>query len=183
MEQSQRPELVHTAFLMKAILIPLLSRAVLPRRVKTAYGIYNEGKSNVTTIEAGGSIKTTGIGAKAFIITGSGNTTNVAGSITTSGDQDTSVDDVNAPSDGIRNTGGNTTNVSGTVTTTGVGARGIYNAGGSNTTTVSGSIKTEGKSARGIVNNGTNNVTIITETGSIKTADINSIGFRQTDTR
>ena len=63
-----------------------------------------------------------------------------------------------------------------------MGARGIYNAGGSNTTTISGSIKTEGKSARGIVNNGTNNVTIITETGSIKTADINSIGFRQTDT-
>ena len=33
-EQSQRPELVHTAFLMKAILIPLLSRAALPRKVR-----------------------------------------------------------------------------------------------------------------------------------------------------
>jgi len=147
-----------------------------------AHGIYNNGQSNETTIETGGSIKTTGLGAEGVFNQGRGNTTNVAGSITTSGDKDTSVDDVNAPSDGIRNTGGNTTNVSGTVTTTGVGARGIYNAGGSNTTTISGSIKTEGKSARGIVNNGTNNVTIITETGSIKTADINSIGFRQTDT-
>ena len=33
-------------------------------------------------------------------------------------------------------------------------------------------------SARGIVNNGTGNVTIITETGSIKTAGINSTGIQ-----
>ena len=88
---------------------------------------------------------------------------------------------VNAPSDGIRNTGGNnTTDVSGTVITKGVGARGIYNAGGSNTTALSGSIITEGNNARGIVNNGTGNVTTITKTGTIKTTGNGSTGIRQT---
>ena len=33
-EQSQRPELVHTAFLMKAILTPPLSQVILTRRAK-----------------------------------------------------------------------------------------------------------------------------------------------------
>jgi len=123
------------------------------------YGIYNEGSDNTTTMS--GSISTTGYRGYGIYNKGSGNTTIMSGSISTTGFRGGVVyygDD-------------NTTTMSGSISTTGIEGFGIWNYGSGNTTTMSGSISTTGEKAYGI-NIGDNNTTTISSFGDNNTTTV-----------
>jgi len=123
------------------------------------YGIYNEGSDNTTTMS--GSISTTGYRGYGIYNKGSGNTTIMSGSISTTGFRG-----------GLVNYGDdNTTTMSGSISTTGIEGFGIWNYGSGNTTTMSGSISTTGEKAYGI-NIGDNNTTTISSFGDNNTTTV-----------
>jgi hypothetical protein len=130
----------------------------------SAYGIYNDGDSNTTTMS--GSITTAGSNADGISNNGASNTTTMSGNITTTGSQANGIKE-----DGDGNT---TTTMSGNITTTGFNANGIYNEADSNTTTMLGSITTAGSAADGIINLGDSNTTtisgIVSATGAASSA-------------
>ena len=132
-----------------------------------AYGVYNSGADNVTTVL--GTITTSYTGSTGVYNDGDDNTTTLSGSIFTNGHH----------SEGISERGeGNTTNVSGNITTTTTASVGIAGMGNKNSTTLSGSISTEGTyftrmggeyAARGIDYYGNENSVIISSEGNITT--------------
>jgi len=132
-----------------------------------AYGVYNSGADNVTTVL--GTITTSYTGSTGVYNYGDDNTTTLSGSIFTNGHH----------SEGISERGeGNTTNVSGNITTTTTASVGIAGMGNKNSTTLSGSISTEGTyftrmggeyAARGIDYYGNENSVIISSEGNITT--------------
>ena len=123
------------------------------------YGIYNEGSDNTTTMS--GSISTTGYRGYGIYNKGSGNTTIMSGSISTTGFRGGVVYYGDA----------NTTTMSGSISTTGIEGFGIWNYGSGNTTTMSGSISTTGEKAYGI-NIGDNDTTKISSYGDNNTTTV-----------
>jgi hypothetical protein len=123
-------------------------------------GIQTSGDGNAITVTEAGSI-TTGTGDNAYGIYNNGhdNTTTMSGSISTTGDGTVSS---TLRGYGINNEGnGNTTIMSGSISNTGQYGYGINNVGSGNTTTMSGSISTTGRLSYGIYNNGNDNTTIM----------------------
>ena len=130
----------------------------------SAFGIYNLGDSNATTML--GSITTAGQSAHGIHNYGNSNTTTTSGNITSTKER----------AHGIFNLGdSNTTTTSGNITTAGMNTYGIYNNGGNNTTTTSGSITSTKENAYGIFNNGASNTT--TMSGNITTAGMSAFGI------
>jgi hypothetical protein len=128
-----------------------------------ARGIYNFGDTNITNVT--GSIKSSENGRQAIQNTGDNNTTTVLGSVSTSRDSATAIDNVG---------NGNKTISSGTVSTTGDASHGIGNTGDDNVTTMSGNISTSGDSSSGINNYGGGNSTTVS--GTITTSGEDSDG-------
>jgi len=118
-----------------------------------ARGVYNSGDNNITSIS--GSIKSSQNGKHAIDNTGDNNTTTMSGSVSTTRDNATAIDNVGDD---------NKTISSGTVTTAGDASHGIGNTGDDNVTTMSGNISTSGDSSSGINNYGGGNSTTVSGT-------------------
>ena len=118
----------------------------------TNTGIKTTGGTNTLTVTGTGSITTTGDGAYGIYNQGNKNKTTVSGSITTSGDKASAAQ---PSAYGIINEGNNNeTTVSGSITTSGDSAIGINNVGSNNKTTVSGTIKSTGEKSLALSTSG-----------------------------
>jgi len=127
-----------------------------------AYGIFNEGSNNKTTVSETGSITSTGDYVYGIYTNGTSNEITVSGSITTKGYQSYGIR--SDPNETMTTVSPITVSETGSIMTEGEEAHGIFNFGGTNKIIVSGSITTEGDEAHGIFNYGDTHTTSISGT-------------------